>query len=78
MDNNTGEILSLAIEAGRIMLQNGAEIFRVEDTMKRIATYYGVNDNDFFVLPNGLFTSALAENGNSFARLLQTLLKLLL
>lgn len=69
MDNNTGEILSLAIETGRIMLQNGAEIFRVEDTMKRIATYYGVNDNDFFVLTNGIFTSALEENGNSFARI---------
>ena len=30
-------ILSVAMEAGKIMLENGAEIYRVEDTMDRIA-----------------------------------------
>ena len=32
------EVLRLASEAGRILLQNGAEISRVEDTMERIAS----------------------------------------
>ena len=34
-------ILNLASEAGHLLLQNGAEISRVEETMERIATYYG-------------------------------------
>ena len=44
------EVLRLASEAGRILLQNGAEISRVEDTMERIATHYGVQGENFFVL----------------------------
>ena len=34
----SARILSLASEAGHILLENGAEISRVEDTMERIAT----------------------------------------
>ena len=56
------EVLRLASEAGRILLQNGAEISRVEDTMERIATHYGVQGENFFVLSNGIFTT-----GRSYA-----------
>ena len=48
-------ILSVAMEAGKIMLENGAEIYRVEDTMDRIAKHYGSTDHHFFVLTNGIF-----------------------
>lgn len=34
--------LKLATEAGHILLENGAEISRVEDTMQHIASMYGV------------------------------------
>ena len=37
----SARILSLASEAGHVLLENGAEISRVEDTMERIATYFG-------------------------------------
>ena len=56
------EVLRLASEAGRILLQNGAEISRVEDTMERIASHYGVQGENFFVLSNGIFTT-----GRSYA-----------
>ena len=36
--------LALASEAGRILLQNGAEISRVEETMERIADHFGEDD----------------------------------
>lgn len=49
--------LKLATEAGRIMLQNGAEISRVEDTMERISTHYGVSEQSFFVLSNGIIAT---------------------
>ena len=51
------EVLDVASQAGHILLQNGAEISRVEDTMSRIASYYGVDSGNFFVLSNGIFTT---------------------
>jgi uncharacterized membrane protein YjjP (DUF1212 family) len=56
------EILSLASEAGHILLENGAEIARVEETMERIASYFGEEREHFFVLSNGIFTT-----GKSYA-----------
>jgi len=52
-----GEVLELASLAGHILLENGAEISRVEESMERIASYYGVDSKNFFVLSNGIFTT---------------------
>ena len=57
------EVLETAMEAGHILLENGAEIFRVEETMERIAAHYGVERKDFFVLSNGIFTTGDCEPG---------------
>ena len=51
------KILDLAYEAGSILLENGAEISRVEETMRRIASHYGVEGEDFFVLSNGIIAT---------------------
>lgn len=55
--------LSLANRAGHILLENGAEISRVESTMQRIAGHYGADDGDFFVLSNGIIAT-----GDSYAK----------
>ena len=54
MKDNVMEVASMA---GRIMLENGAEIARVEEVMSRIATHYGTDSCNFFVLSNGIFTT---------------------
>ena len=46
-----------AMEAGHILLENGAEIDRVEETMERICHHYGVRNASFFVLSNGMFVT---------------------
>ena len=51
------EVMQVATEAGHIMLENGAEIFRVEETMERITRHYGIDSGRFFVLSNGILTS---------------------
>lgn len=51
-------VLDVAYEAGNILLENGAEIARVEETTARIAAAYGLKDSDFFVLSNGIFATA--------------------
>ena len=51
------EVLEVASEAGHILLENGAEISRVEDIMARISSHFGVSESNFFVLSNGIFTT---------------------
>ena len=60
------EVLEVASIAGHILLENGAEISRVEDIMTRISTYYGVDKGNFFVLSNGIFTTG--SNGGKVAK----------
>ncbi len=56
-EDPTGEVLELATRAGHILLENGAEISRVEETMERISTHFNVDHKSFFVLSNGIFTT---------------------
>ena len=55
------DVLDLVSEAGHIMLQSGAEIYRVEETMTRMANHFGVPASHFFVLSNGIFTTGSAK-----------------
>lgn len=54
----TNEILTLAVELGDCMLRNGAEIYRVEDTVIHILRAYEIEEFDVYVLSNGIFASA--------------------
>ena len=62
------EALDAAALAGDILLASGAEIFRVEETMARIAKAYGVTSSDTFVLSSGIFLTAGSEQEKDFAR----------
>lgn len=44
MDNDT-KLINLALDAGEIMLKNGAETFRVQDTMKRNSLHHRQRKN---------------------------------
>ena len=55
---DSSKVMDLAYEAGAILLENGAEISRVEETMRRIAGHFGVDDESFFVLSNGIMATA--------------------
>jgi len=61
--NKNQEILSLAVLAGEILIKNGGEIFRVEDTMMRIIESYGIKDYNVYVLSNGIFAT-IDEQGS--------------
>lgn len=61
-------VLNAAMDAGHILLQNGAEISRVEETMERICKHYGVMTGEFFVLSNGIFTTAGQTSDKTYAR----------
>ncbi len=50
MENEDKKVLDLSMEAGRILLDAGAEIFRVEETIKRIAMAFGIEKCSPFVM----------------------------
>ena len=62
------EVLDMALMAGHILLENGAEIYRVEETIDRICGYYGVNSENAFVLSNGIFLTAGSARESFFAK----------
>ena len=63
-DNSLADVMQVATDAGHIMLENGAEIFRVEETMERITRHYGIDSGHFFVLSNGILTSGGTSYSN--------------
>ena len=51
------EILDICLLAGRLMIEGGSEMYRVEDTMLRIAKNAGVDDPRVFATPTCVFMS---------------------
>lgn len=67
MENYDKKVLDLAMEAGRILLDAGAEIFRVEETISKIATAFGIEKCSSFVMSTGIFLTAENEGGEIYA-----------
>lgn len=65
-EHNSAEVLELASQAGHVLLENGAEISRVEETMERISSHYGESKENFFVLSNGIFTTGSSYSNVEF------------
>lgn len=57
------QILDVALTAGTIILINGAEIYRTEDTITRICQAYGMKFVQSIVTPTGIFLSI--DDGDS-------------
>lgn len=56
------EILEVASYAGKIMLESGAEAYRVEETMNRICTSLGVESASSYATPT-VIISSVSHNG---------------
>ncbi|GGF28214.1 membrane protein [Halobacillus andaensis] len=50
----TEDLIELCLLIGKIMQQNGAETYRVEDTMTRIAQSFGRDEAQSYVTPTGI------------------------
>ena len=57
MKEDGKKVLELTVSVGEILLKNGAEIFRVQETMERIARAYRTENFHVYVISNGLFAS---------------------
>ena len=70
MKNDLDQILDCATYAGKLLLESGAEIYRVEDTICRICKNYGAEEADSFSLPTGIFVTVACQ-GRSVSRIVR-------
>ena len=56
MDLN--KLLKVSTLAGKIILESGAETYRVEETITRICIAFGAHSADSFVIPTGIIVTA--------------------
>lgn len=57
----------LTVEAGKIILENGGETYRVEETINLICKAYKIKNADSYVTPTGIMFSAEDEYGNNIS-----------
>ncbi len=67
---NTNALLDVTAYAGRLLLQSGAETYRVEETMVRIAQSFGVEDAQSFVTPTGIMLS-ITNDQKTYSKILR-------
>lgn len=65
------QLIKTCLLAGKIMLESGAETYRVEDTMIRIASAYGENKAQSHVTPTGIMFSMGETEPTNFVRIVE-------
>lgn len=72
MENTVVEEASnICLEVGRLMLSNGAETYRVEDTMFRIGKSMGLNNLDIFVVPTAIIMTITDANDKTHTEIIR-------
>ncbi|OCA88360.1 hypothetical protein A8F94_10075 [Bacillus sp. FJAT-27225] len=66
---NADELGELCLLAGKIMLESGAETYRVQDTMMRIAAAFGINNPNSYVTPTGIIFSICGTEETKLAQI---------
>lgn len=65
------DVLRLATFIGQLMLANGAETFRVEDTVKRVCKSRGFSHINVFMAPNTIIVSDDRFDGYTFMKVIE-------
>jgi uncharacterized membrane protein YjjP (DUF1212 family) len=69
-ESNLEQVLDLCLRAGNVMLKNGAETSRVEETIARVGRAFGCRTVHSFATPTGLFVS-MADGEREKTRMLR-------
>lgn len=62
------KLLNLGVELGRRLMDSGAEIYRVEESVERLLRAYGL-EPQVFAIPNCLFVSVTTPQGHPITRM---------
>src|ERR1041385_2403291 len=55
------DVIDLALWAGQLLLQNGAESARVEETVYRVGTALGAHGMEILVSPNAIMVTTISD-----------------
>ena len=64
--------MDAVLQAGRVLMESGAEIYRIEDTMGHMAKSLGIRDFSTYVVNRGVMISGLNRSGLKESRVLAT------
>lgn len=70
-DKSRKKIMNLACRAGKIVLENGGEIYRVEQTMASVCASYGITDCECFATPTAIILSTPHTDGDIYSRMIR-------
>lgn len=62
-------LLNVTIDLGHFLLEAGAEIYRVEESIQRILYAYGIKHVDVFAIPNNITVTITMADDTCFTRL---------
>ena len=62
-------LLNLAVEIGYRLQESGAEIYRVEEAVRRVFQAYGIKKGEVFSIPNTLIVSVIDNDDRPITRL---------
>ena len=63
------KLLCLVSEMGYRLMESGAEIYRVEESIRRLLQAYGVEQGEVFAIPNCINISLTAPNGQPLTQI---------
>lgn len=63
------KLLNAALDLGHLLLENGAEIYRVEDSIQHVLYAYGAKHVDVFAITNSITVTITLANDTCYTRL---------
>lgn len=62
------QILDCAVEMGNLLLRCGAEIYRVEESIRRICSAYGLHRVEVFAIPSSIVVTITDDDGRPLTK----------
>lgn len=63
------QLLNLSVELGCQLMSSGAEIYRVEESVRRLLQAYGLDSPEVFAIPNCVIVSITTPQGHPITRM---------
>ena len=65
------ELIDISVDIGAALLENGAEIYRVEESIARICYAYGATETNIYAVPTAIIASFVRGNSHPVTRVLR-------
>ena len=67
----SNELIDISVDIGAALLENGAEIYRVEESIARICYAYGATETNIYAVPTAIIASFVRGNSHPVTRVLR-------